>query len=63
LSVSVNGLPLPPARIAALSFELAFPLPQELVGKESIDVSLAVDRTVRPDGRELGLAFGVFEVR
>jgi hypothetical protein len=44
---------------------LQFPLPESVVGRPSIEVTLEVSRTVRPphDGRELGLAFGMFEVK
>jgi hypothetical protein len=44
---------------------LEFALPDELAGRESIEIGVEVSRTVRPpgDGRELGLAFGTFEVR
>jgi len=47
------------------AFEVAFPLPPVLEGKASIQVTVEVSRTLRPeaDPRELGLAFGSFEVR
>jgi hypothetical protein len=46
-------------------FELAGRLPPQLIGKESVDISVAVDRTSKspPDRRELGLVFGTFEIR
>jgi hypothetical protein len=46
-------------------FELAFALPDSLVGKPEIHVSVEVGRTFRPasDPRDLGLVFGVFEVK
>jgi hypothetical protein len=46
-------------------FDLSYPLPDELVGRAEVEVSLEVDRTFRPpaDGRDLGLVFTVFEVR
>ena len=46
-------------------FELAFPLPARLLGRETMEIELSVDHTVRTatDSRELGLVFGVFEIR
>jgi len=46
-------------------FEFRFPLPEQLIGKESVLVSLEVDRTFSPpgDNRELGLAFGLLAIR
>jgi hypothetical protein len=47
------------------SFDLSVPLPDSVVGKSEMAVVMEVNRTIRkpPDNRELGLAFGVFEVR
>jgi hypothetical protein len=65
--VSVNGAALPGAiiRPGENGFELAFPLPASVVGASELEVAIAVNRTMRPpnDQRELGLAFGTFEVR
>jgi hypothetical protein len=65
--VSVNGAALPAAviRPGENGFELAFPLPASVVGAGELEVTVAVNRTMRPpnDQRELGLAFGTFEVR
>jgi hypothetical protein len=47
------------------SFELSFPLPDSAIGKSEMQVVVEVNRTFRkpPDNRDLGLAFGVFEVK
>jgi hypothetical protein len=47
------------------AFELAIPLPVSVVGKAEMKVTVAVARVLHPesDPRDLGLAFGVFEVR
>jgi hypothetical protein len=66
VSVTVNGSPLAPSTLASGgNFELAFPLPDAVVGLESIEVAVEVNRTFRADAdiRDLGLAFGEFEVR
>ena len=46
-------------------FELIFPLPDSLVGQAAIEIIVEVNRTFRAGGdiRDLGLAFGEFEVR
>ena len=46
-------------------FRFVLPLPASAVGKERVEVGIAVDRTIRPppDTRELGLVFGTFEIR
>lgn len=47
-------------------FEFEFALPAELAGKRMIEVVLEVDQTFRPGGgdeRDLGLSFGVIEIR
>ena len=65
--LGVNGRALPAVRIqpGAEPFEFSFALPDELVGKESVEVAVEVGRTFKPPGdkRELGVAFGVFEIR
>lgn len=65
VTVTVDGSTLPVASVRQTSFELRFPLPPQVVGKSEIQVSIQVDRTFRPpaDGRDLGLAFGVVEIR
>ncbi len=47
------------------AFELAIPLPASVAGKAEMKVTVAVARVLHPesDPRDLGLAFGVFEVR
>jgi hypothetical protein len=46
-------------------FELEFQLPPELVGSSTIDLEIAVNRTIRPAGdtRSLGLIFGTFALQ
>ena len=75
LSTSRSGLSepssgnkrLPPVQIAPHenAFEFAFDLPSQLVGKAELPIFLKVGRTFRPpgDSRDLGLAFGSFEIR
>ncbi len=65
VTVTVDGAPLPPQTVHPGSFEAAFSLPDSVVGKSEMLVAVEVSRTVRPpeDGRDLGLSFGVFEVR
>jgi len=66
VSLTVNGSPLPPAAVTAGGdFELAFPLPDAVVGQPAMRVTVEVSRTFRAgaDIRDLGLAFGEFEVR
>ena len=65
VTVAVEGGTLPPQTIRSSGFELAFPLPASLAGKPALQVAVEVSRTFRPpsDPRELGLAFGSFEVR
>jgi hypothetical protein len=63
--VTVDGSTLPAVPIRNASFEMALPLPASFNGKNEVKVVVEVDRTFRPasDPRELGLAFGVFEIR
>jgi hypothetical protein len=65
VTVSIDGVPLPPATIKDSAFELSFPLPDSAVGKAELKVAVEAARTFRPasDPRELGLAFGSFEIR
>jgi hypothetical protein len=46
-------------------FQLEFPLPNQAVGKEELEIAVEVGRTflVGADTRPLGLNFGVFEIR
>ena len=47
------------------SFEAAFPLPAEALGKASLEVTVQLERTFRApgDARDLGLVFGSFAIR
>ena len=67
IRVTVDGTSLPSLRIPPgnTSFDLAVPLPAGVVGKREMAIAIEVNRTFRPSGdnRELGLAFGVFEIR
>jgi hypothetical protein len=67
VKASVDGVELPPAviRPGQNSFDLAFPLPPRAAGRPEMLVAVEVSRTIHPasDPRDLGLAFGVFEVR
>jgi hypothetical protein len=47
------------------SFDLQFPLPSQLVGKENVEIEIEVSRTVQvpQDPRELGLIFGTFRIK
>jgi hypothetical protein len=65
VTVTVDGAPLAPQTVRPGQFEAAFPLPDSVVGKSEMLVAVEVSRTFRPpgDGRDLGLSFGVFEVR
>jgi hypothetical protein len=65
VAVAVDGSALPPANIHDPVFELAFALPDSLVGKPEMQISVEVGRTFRPasDPRDLGVVFGVFEVK
>ena len=67
LTVQVNSKPLATVRIepGTERFDFDFALPAELVGKDSVEVTVEVGRTFTPPGedRELGLVFGVFEIR
>jgi hypothetical protein len=63
VTVTVNGDKLPPAGLPPQpGFELSFSLP---FAAKSLDVTIEVSRTVRVpgDSRDLGLSFGVIEVR
>jgi hypothetical protein len=64
LTVAANGKPLGSQTIAAgaTQFSLEFPVASS---GDGLNISLQVDRTFRPpnDGRDLGLAFGVLELR
>ena len=67
VTVSVDGIALPAAAIhpGENSFELAYALPEALTGRPVVQVAVEVGRTFHTaaDRRDLGLAFGVFEIR
>ncbi len=65
VTVSVDGVALPAAGVRPGRFEASFALPDSLVGKREMRVEVEVSKTFRPPGeaRDLGLSFGVFEVR
>jgi hypothetical protein len=67
VTVTVDGVTLPATviRPGENAFELAFALPDSVVGKAEMRVTVEVGRVIRPasDPRDLGLVFGVFEVR
>jgi hypothetical protein len=66
LRVSVDGIALPPGRIDAtnLDFRLSYPLPPAVIGKSLMMIEVSMDHPVilAGDGRQLGAAFGSFEV-
>ena len=65
VTVAVDGERLPARDLEKGGFELDYTLPAAAAQRESIEVTVEVSRTIRPpaDGRDLGLAFGTFEVR
>lgn len=65
VTVSVDGLSLPSQTVRPGPFEAAFPLPDGVVGKPEMSVAVEVSHTFRPQGdaRDLGLSFGIFEIR
>jgi hypothetical protein len=67
LRVTVDGIRLADTVIEPVgtSFEVALPLPNESVGKKELSIALELGRVfhVPGDQRDLGLSFGVFEIR
>lgn len=65
MTVSVDGAAFPAVRIdrADAPFEFEFPLRPGLPNEIVVTVKLDHTFRVPPDVRELGLAFGVFEIR
>jgi hypothetical protein len=67
VTVSVDHSTLPAVRIEPghNAFELALPIPDRVVGKSEMTVTIEVSRVIRPasDPRDLGLVFGVIEVK
>ena len=66
MTLTVDGLRLPAVRFTKANVEttFAFELPAGLQGKSDIGITVEVNRTVRvgADRRDLGLAFGRFEI-
>jgi hypothetical protein len=65
LTLTIDGRPQPVQTVNSTEFEFSYALPQDLVGRTRIEVAFTVDRTTRlpSDGRDLGLAFGEFNIR
>ncbi len=67
LTARIDGQTIGRARLDTpdAAFEHRFALPAALAGREQVEVSLEVDRVFVPpgDGRQLGVAFGVIEIR
>ncbi|HWF10635.1 MAG TPA: hypothetical protein VG297_19340, partial [Bryobacteraceae bacterium] len=61
ISVAVDGIPLRSAEISnpENTFRRLFDVPSSLAGKQSVEISIVVDRVLHDaGGRELGLVFG-----
>jgi len=65
LRVGVDGQALPEQVVPPGDFRFVYDLPPAATGRPVLEVTVEVDRTFTPpeDGRPLGLAFSVFEVR
>lgn len=67
MTLTVDGVRLAPVQFTKGNAEttFAFPLPSQTAGRSEIAISVEVSRTVRvgADTRDLGLAFGKFEIR
>jgi hypothetical protein len=66
MTVSADGEPLSTVSVTRgdAQFRFDFPLPAWLTGRPEVEIEIRLDRITRaPDGRELGLVFGVFEIR
>ena len=67
MTVTVDGVRLAPVQFTKGNAEATFDfaLPNETAGKREIDIGVEVSRTVRvgSDRRDLGLAFGRFEIK
>ena len=64
LTVSIDGDAYPPSRVEASTFSLSYPLPPGAENKRILNIMLEVDKVfdVPNDPRELGVAFGTFEI-
>ncbi len=67
LRVTVDRIALPEVELnlAGPNFDVALPLPDLVVGRSEVQVIVEVGHTLHPktDTRELGLNFGIFEIR
>jgi len=65
MTVGADGAPLSTVRITRgdAAFHFDFALPSRLLGRPGMEIEVRVNRTARAGDRELGLVFGVFEVR
>ncbi|MFN7995970.1 MAG: hypothetical protein U0Q18_20330 [Bryobacteraceae bacterium] len=67
VTVTVDGVPLPPVEFTKGNTDMTFtlPLPAATVGKTEIEIRVDAERTVHigQDTRELSLAFGRFEIK
>jgi hypothetical protein len=68
VTVTIDGEPMSNVQIFKQdpAFHFDFAIPSTAIGKSEIEVGVEVSRTFKPAGlerRELGLAFGVFEIR
>jgi hypothetical protein len=67
MTLTVDGVRLAPVRFTKGNAEatFAFPLPAATIGKSDIEIGVELSRTVRigSDRRDLGLAFGKFEIK
>jgi hypothetical protein len=65
--VTVDGVRMPPSKITRgdVQFTFDYPLPPGATGKPEIAITLESERVfvAEGDSRELGLVFGVFEIR
>ncbi len=67
VTVTIDGHPMPNRKLFKrdAAFHFDFGMPSTAIGKSEIEVGVEVDRTFKPAGperRELGLAFGIFEI-
>ena len=65
LSLSIDGRPQPVQTVSGTEFDFTYNIPRDLVGRDKVEIAFTLDRTTRPpaDGRDLGLAFGEFNIR
>ena len=67
LHVTASGLDVGSAVIRKPNEQFAFdfPWPPALIGRESIEIAVEVDKVLRAssDNRELGMVFGTFTIR